>query len=54
MSANEGQNQVRDVRAEAGRTVEQLREQLRVSEVRCVELCQVILWNNNSLKLKMI
>ena len=54
MSVNEGQSQVRDVSAEAGRTVEQLREQLRVFEVRCVELYQVILWNNNSLKLKMI
>ena len=37
-SMNEVQSQVRDVIAEAGSTVEQLREQLRSSEVRCNEL----------------
>ena len=37
-SMHEVQSQVRDVIAEAGSTVEQLREQLRMSEVRCGEL----------------
>ena len=37
-SMHEVQNQVRDVIADAGSTVEQLREQLRMSEVRCGEL----------------
>ena len=37
-SMHEVQSQVRDVIAEAGSTVEQLREQLRMSEIRCGEL----------------
>ena len=37
-SMNEVESQVRDVLNEAGSTVDQLREQLRASEVRCHEL----------------
>ena len=37
-SMNEVQGQVRDVLSEAGSAVDQLREQLRLSEVRCSEL----------------